>query len=167
MWTLLLDFTHTNMILASLVGCAAERPLVSTAPARDVGISHLTPRVALDSWLCLFQTLLQCRVPLDLECSQAGGSSRNASLLLWHKVRAGNRSESSSQSAKRCTAEKSHTRDEQGWWRRVGGSKPCDWKPQLKTDPRDTRTHRAITSEPSMARGFLYPNLRHPTRYQR
>ena len=42
MWIPLLDFTYPNMIPASLVGCAAERSTVSTAPARDVGISHLT-----------------------------------------------------------------------------------------------------------------------------
>ena len=43
MWIPLLDFTYPNMIPASLVGCAAERSTVSTAPARDVGISGLTP----------------------------------------------------------------------------------------------------------------------------
>lgn len=52
MWTLLLDFTHTNMIPASLVGCAAERPLVSTAPARDVGINALTTARAGSVSLC-------------------------------------------------------------------------------------------------------------------
>ncbi len=41
MWTRLLDFTYHNMIPASLVGCASRKAILSTTPARDVGISHL------------------------------------------------------------------------------------------------------------------------------
>ena len=52
MWTLLLDFTYLNMIPASLVGCVAERPMVSTAPARDVGINALTTARAGSVSLC-------------------------------------------------------------------------------------------------------------------
>ena len=41
MWTRLLDFTYHNLIPASLVGCASRKAILSTTPARDVGISHL------------------------------------------------------------------------------------------------------------------------------
>ncbi len=44
LWIPLLDFTYTHIVPASLVGCAAARPMVSTAPARDVGISLLMTR---------------------------------------------------------------------------------------------------------------------------
>lgn len=52
MWIPLLDFTYHNMIPASLVGCAAARPMVSTAPARDVGINALTTARAGSVSLC-------------------------------------------------------------------------------------------------------------------
>lgn len=41
MWTRPLDFTYPNMIPASLVGCASRKVVLSTTPARDVGISYL------------------------------------------------------------------------------------------------------------------------------
>ena len=37
-----LEFAYFNMIPASLVGCANRKVVLSTTPARDVGISHLT-----------------------------------------------------------------------------------------------------------------------------
>jgi hypothetical protein len=42
MWRRELKFTYTHIIPTSLVGCASRKALVSTTPARDVGISHLS-----------------------------------------------------------------------------------------------------------------------------
>lgn len=115
----------------------------------------------------LIQRLLQCKVPFGLECIQTGGSGRNASLLLWHKVRAGNRSESASQSTTRHTAERSHTRDRQGWWQRVGGSTPCDWETSTQDIPMRHQNSQSNNFEPSLAMGLLFPNLRIPMRHPR
>jgi len=39
-------YAHINMIPASLVGCENRKVVLSTTPARDVGISHLTCRLS-------------------------------------------------------------------------------------------------------------------------
>lgn len=50
MWTRTIDFAYPYLIPASLVGCASRKAILSTTPARDVGINALTYR---DS-LCVF-----------------------------------------------------------------------------------------------------------------
>ncbi len=42
LWTRMINLAYANMIPASLVGCASRKATLSTTPARDVGISHLT-----------------------------------------------------------------------------------------------------------------------------
>lgn len=136
----------------------------STMTTRSVGVNALTQRHE-SYWIRGF-SFLNTPTVQDADLSGVNlseGSGRNALLLLWHKVRAGNRSESASQSTHEVAAEKLDAWDnQQGGVQRVGGSSPATGSLKLKTHWHDNQPLRAIILETFLVslRGLLCLNLR-------
>jgi hypothetical protein len=85
-WIPILDFTYTHIIPASLVGCATERSMVSTAPAREVGISLSTAPAGRAS-LCFKHHQAQTDRHLAPGCEDelSGLDPANTSCLQLHE----------------------------------------------------------------------------------
>jgi 5-methylcytosine-specific restriction endonuclease McrA len=156
------------LIPSPLVGCgkAERRRRMSTAPARGLGISVLSQRHEshwIRGFICLNTPTVQ-----DAERSgviRSEGDGRNALLQLWHEARAGNRSESTSQSTHEYIAERLNAWDnQQGGVRWAGGSSPATVNLKLRTYGQGDSPLRAIIlrETPGLYEGILYPKSRTP-----